>query len=99
MVLQDKFYSSWEEFYSSLEEGVRDVVYKLRNAGINTIASCHHEGSITAEFYNFEEDLEKIDNVMFEMGITCYRVMVCLQHNRNSYKKWIEIFSPCFIKD
>jgi hypothetical protein len=57
------------------------------------------KGFITAEFYNFEEDLKKIDNVMLKMGITCYKVMVCLQHDHNSCKKWIEIFSPCFIKD
>lgn len=40
MTVGEPYYPKW---YECIEEPVRDIVYKLRNAGFNTTNSCGHD--------------------------------------------------------
>jgi len=51
-------------FYGKMEEGVREWVRMLRNAGINTVASSHQEGYIQAISTDPTEELTTIFNVL-----------------------------------
>lgn len=51
-------------FYGKMEDGVREWVRMLRNAGINTVASCHHEGYIQAISSDPTVELTTIFNVL-----------------------------------
>ena len=56
-------------FYDEIEEGVRKYVRLLRDEGINTTCSCHHEGYIQAESHDPTSERRIIWNVMFESGV------------------------------
>ena len=53
-------------FYDELEEKVRPFVKALRDAGINTTCSCHHEGYIECASYDPTEERRAIWDVMRE---------------------------------
>jgi len=59
-----------ELFYLEIEEGVREAVRALRNAGINTECSCHHEGYIQCQSTDPTTEQRRIFNVMDGLGIT-----------------------------
>ena len=41
----------YPEWYNRIEEPVRDLVYHLRNNGVNTLSSCGHTMEIQAEWH------------------------------------------------
>lgn len=51
-------------FYGKMEDGVREWVRMLRNAGINTVASSHQEGYIQAISSDPTDELTTIYNVL-----------------------------------
>ena len=54
--------SDWYE--TNIEEGVRDVVRLLRDNGINTQCSCHHEMYIQCD-YPVDGQLKEIHDALF----------------------------------
>lgn len=56
--------SNW---YIQVEEGVRDLVRYLRNQGINTTCSCHHDWYIQVDCE--PEDLRHIWSLLAEYGL------------------------------
>jgi len=61
-------------FYSGIGAGIRKLVKALRDNGINTIRSCHHEWYIEAYTDDPTEELETIHAVMYTLGIKNYTV-------------------------
>jgi hypothetical protein len=61
--------STEDSFYEMIEEGVRAPVRALRQAGINTFCSCHHEGHIQCYSSDPTNERMVIWNVMSELGI------------------------------
>lgn len=51
-------------YASNIEEGVRDIVHLLRDNGINTVDSCHHEMTIQAE-YHIDGTIHYIHNLLW----------------------------------
>lgn len=64
---------SW---YECIEEPLREIVFRLRNAGINTECSCGHGRYIQCQSLEQYTELNTIYNVLVEMGIKNYRVIV-----------------------
>jgi hypothetical protein len=52
----------WYE--ENIEEGVRDIVRRLRNEGVNTVSSCHHDGTIQCSYFT-EGQVMRLDNTIF----------------------------------
>jgi len=73
--------STESDFYSSLEEGVRIAVKALRDAGINTLSSCHHEGWIQCSSCDPTGERHTIWNVMYELGIKEWRATLFVSMN------------------
>jgi len=58
----------YPEWYNNfIESPIRDLVYHLRNAGINTTCSCGHENYIEA-ITSQPEDLDVIRKILFNLG-------------------------------
>jgi len=62
--MTDTRYPDW---YTALEEGVRDLIFYLRNRGINTTCSCHHEWYIQVDCQ--AEDLRMMWSYLSEYGL------------------------------
>jgi len=52
----------WHE--ENVEEGVRDIVRLLRDNGINTISSCHHDMTIQCDYVP-QGTLQDIHNLIY----------------------------------
>ena len=82
-------------FYDAIEPGVRDLVRCLRERGINTICSCHHEWSIQCESVDPSAELRVIWLVMHDMAVREYHVTLLRQVADGHYTQYITInFSP-----
>lgn len=66
----------WTVFYLQIEDGVRSAVKALRDAGINTECSCHHEGYIQCQTLDPTTELDSVYNVMSELRLAEYSVEV-----------------------
>jgi hypothetical protein len=87
---------SFPVWYDLIEEGVRKAVFALRNAGINTVCSCHHDGYIQCETFDAKEELRTIYDVMFDLRIKDYSVEIRRSVlDYHPYDK-LEIRSPSF---
>lgn len=84
-----------DSFYGQIEEGVREWVRMLRNAGINTTSSCHHDGYIQAQSVDPTTELRTIFNVLHGR-LRHYEVMVFYASNGNGVMQSLEIRSPVF---
>jgi hypothetical protein len=62
----------WYE--KNIEPGVRVLVRKLRNAGINTTSSCEHEGYIECETYEPSEEYRIAYDILAESGYTDFKI-------------------------
>jgi hypothetical protein len=84
-------------FYQQLKEGVRLWVFRLRNRGINTTCSCHHNGTIQCDTMDPTREIREIKTVMFENGVPDnFSISVHFNGTRN--EQWLEIRSPAFEK-
>lgn len=83
-------------FYLEIEEGVREAVYKLRNAGINTQCSCHHEGYIQCQSMDPTTEQRRIFDVMYELGIEDFTASLLVEHSAIFWHSFWEIKSPKF---
>ena len=61
-----------EAWGGGIEPGIRDLVVRLRAAGINTVCSCEHARSVECEFS--AESLPFLHSVMQSLGVLRYRV-------------------------
>jgi hypothetical protein len=53
---------NYPDWYECIEEEVRDIVYRLRNAGFNTTNSCGHEMWIELNVSHY--DLHNLYNIL-----------------------------------
>jgi hypothetical protein len=83
-------------FYSKIEETVREVIFELRNNGINTECSCHHEGYIQCQCLDPTEELDIIYNVMHELKIKKWKAELTAECNPIYYHKYWWITSDSF---
>lgn len=79
-------------FYLEIESGVRHFVFLLRNAGINTECSCHHEGYIQCQTLDPTTEIRIIKTVMIEEGIEDFEIEI----HTSLYWSHIMIRSPAF---
>jgi len=63
-----------------IEPEVREVVRALRNNGINTTGSCGHEMWIECQTLDQNTELKTIYNVMCELEIDHYHVVITATH-------------------
>ena len=62
-------------FYQAMDECIRPVVYALRNEGINTTASCGHEGYILFDLYRGDEAVQ-VEALLSDLGIRGFSIQV-----------------------
>ena len=79
-----------EDFYSSLESGVREWVKLLRDAGINTECSCGHEGYIQCQCLDPITEIDRIKNVLHSNNCWNYEIHFIRYSNGPDYTSWIE---------
>jgi hypothetical protein len=83
-------------FYSKIEENVREAIFQLRNNGINTECSCHHEGFIQCQSLDPSTELDIIYNVMYELKIEKWKAELTADHTPAYYHRYWWITSDSF---
>lgn len=83
-------------FYSGLEDGVREYVRHLRNIGINTECSCHHEGYIQCQVLDPTEELRKLKTLFMVIGLTDYEIKFTSKQIDRCHFDLMMITSPKF---
>jgi hypothetical protein len=83
-------------FYLEIEAGVREVVRALRDAGVNTECSCHHEGYVQCQSVDPYTEQMRIFNVMRELGIREWKATLHVVHTASLYHSSWEITSEAF---
>lgn len=78
-----------------MKEGVREWVRMLRNAGINTVASCHQEGYIQAVSSDPTVELTTIFNVL-NGRVPTYEVSIFYGNYGSQQIQHLCIRSPAF---
>ena len=83
-------------FYHEIESGVRRFVFLLRNSGINTQCSCHHDGHIECQTFDPTTEVQRIKTIMIEEGIEDFEIEI-----RYTGLNWsiLTIRSPAFLKE
>lgn len=61
-------------FYLEIETGVRELVQILRNHGVNTECSCHHDWYVQCQTVDPTTELRRIADAMDEAGVRKYVV-------------------------
>jgi hypothetical protein len=83
------------DWYLKIEPEVRDIVYALRNNGINTFCSCGHDMWIQCETNDPTEELKVIYNILVEQfKIVNYCVNVDFKISEGYISKFLEIKLP-----
>ena len=83
-----------DNWYLNIEEPIREIVKTLRDNGINTFCSCGHGMWVQCETYDPSDELKTIYNVMHEIGINKYRVILVDDVVEGFPYKHIEIQFP-----
>ena len=81
-------------WYQNIEPKIRELVFRLRNAGINTECSCGHGMWIQCQSLDQYSELRTIYNVMIEMAILDYQAVVHDEVNNGCRHTFIEIMLP-----
>ena len=76
------------QFLGSLETGVRPWVERLRAAGVNTEASCGHEGYIQCQSLDPAQDVEKIKRILHNHGLWRYSITWTYESWGEDYSGW-----------
>ncbi|MGD0598097.1 MAG: hypothetical protein ABSA64_11330 [Sedimentisphaerales bacterium] len=66
-----------KNWYSQIEEPVRELVRLLRNNGFNTTCSCGHSKPcpcVEMEWYGFEEEARRVYNLLCENGYNSFEI-------------------------
>jgi len=82
-----------KDFYDELESGVRKWVKILRDAGINTISSCHHEGFIRCQCIDPEDEVNRIQYALNTAGVQSYYIKVVYSKHEDYYDKTLVVSS------
>ncbi len=82
------------DFYKEIESGVRRLVFLLRNNGINTECSCHHEGYIQCQTIDPTNEVRIIKSILWEEGIEDYEIEI--RHEGINISSCLTIRSPAF---
>jgi len=80
-------------FYLNIEEQVRVWVHRLRNIGINTECSCHHDGYIQCQTLDPTTEIERIKTVFLENNIEDFEIRITI---KGCHFSTLEIRSPVF---
>ncbi|MGD0571702.1 MAG: hypothetical protein ABSB11_01625 [Sedimentisphaerales bacterium] len=70
-----------QDWYSQIEEPVRELVRLLRNNGFNTFCSCGHNKPhpcVDMEWYGFEEEARKVYCLLLENGYNNFEIRLFL---------------------
>jgi len=86
-------------FYSEMESGVRDYVKELRESGLNTQASCHHDGYILAHSMDATKELSIIEEVMLNHDDVDWVATLNVSFECGFYHSQWNITSADFIAD
>lgn len=62
-------------YKENIEAGIRDLVFLLRNNGVNTECSCEHKKYIQCQ-YTTDGFLQKVDGLLFNAGFRNYTIDV-----------------------
>lgn len=84
---------------ASLESGVVEWIRVLRDAGINTECSCHHEGYIQCQSLDPTTELDRIRRAFWEAGLHEYSVEILYEQTGPDTAYWhqtMEIRSSAF---
>jgi len=81
-------FNDW--YNEKIEDPLKELVYKLRNNGINTHDSCGHDMYIQCETYDPTSEMITIYNILYEMGIKNYRIVIIYEYG-NFPKRYLEI--------
>lgn len=73
------------DFYDQIEEQVRPVVRMLRDNGVNTTSSCHHDMTIEIELGSHLDEVEKIGQLLVEAGYNTFKIDVILRVPKNAF--------------
>jgi hypothetical protein len=96
LVKKIRIHRKYSSFYGSIEEGVRDAVCALRNAGINTECSCHHDGYIQCQSLDPTTEQQRIFNVLTELGIDRWTAVLTIDVVPSFWSATWEIKSNAF---
>ena len=77
-----------DEFSSTIENGVREWVLWLREAGINTECSCGHEGYIQCQSLDPLTEIGRIKAVLHEHDLWDYKIELTYQAYGKDYSGW-----------
>ena len=69
-----KKYPVW--YLDAIEGGLREIVYKLRNNGINTTCSCGHGRWIQCASFDPTSEIPNVNAVLLQMKIKSWRILV-----------------------
>jgi len=83
-------------FYDELESGVRKWVKILRQYGLNTECSCHHEGYIQCQSIDIVTEVDRIQNALNGAGLQDYTIIVTYTKIGESYFQSLEVRSKAF---
>ena len=86
------------EFYNQIEEKVRPYVKALRDSGLNTTASCEHEGYILASSLNATVELAIIEGVMINHEVEEWEAKLEIEYCQGYYHSLWNIQSLSFKK-
>ena len=80
----------------NVDERVREIVYELRNAGINTTNSCgcnKDEWTVEADCLDPTTELRSIYNVMDKLNVKSYNVTIIatLEPAYSNYREYMRI--------
>jgi len=67
-----------EEWYSCIEEPLKELVYLLRNNGFNTECSCGHELYIQCQFI-LEGEIKRLHDLLFHNGYLNYEINIIIK--------------------
>ena len=86
-------------FYNKIEPTVRPFVKSLREHGINTIASCEHDGYILAESRDPTTEQQRISIALtIDMEVKKWKAVLTIECDETGYYEQWEITSPVFHK-
>jgi hypothetical protein len=80
-------------WYENIEEPMREIVYRLRNNGINTRSSCGHRLYVQGEYFGYG-DIDVIYQTLTGMGIVDYHLMVYDLVAEQRRNPWFELTLP-----
>jgi hypothetical protein len=77
-----------------IEEPIRDIVHGLRDYGINTECSCGHQMYVQCAYFDKDEMLNRVYNVMCSLNVKNYQILLH-ETIRDGYRfAWFDVMLP-----